>query len=134
MEITQIENKLSALILAQGYTPVIMSEEGARSKTYHSPTALISLPKVLYIEGRGEGVICHSIEIIFIDNCSGYTTELKDSTIERIHADALEILTSLSLDKQILELTDITLRGRITASMHDGGIEHICKAKLVTNF
>ncbi|MFR9503437.1 MAG: hypothetical protein SNH73_03165 [Rikenellaceae bacterium] len=134
MDITQIENTISALALAQGYSPLIASEQGLEKSITTFPTAWISLPKVLYVEGRDQGVICHKISLTLLEDYNAYSFEDKTIRLNEMQNDAIEIMTLLSKEEGVVEVSAMTITPRVVATTRHGDIAQLCEASVVTYF
>ncbi len=134
MDIAKIENTIASLSLEMGYTPLIISEEGLERAIKSFPTAWIQLPKVIYVEGREQGVIGHQITVALLDDYSAYSFEDKSCRLSKMQEDILEIMTSLSKCEGVVELEDITVTPRLTHTTRHGDIAQICQGKVVSYF
>ncbi len=134
MDITQIELLLAHESAAKGYDPLIISEEGIDGAIRGFPTAWIQLPKVLYVEGREEGVICHKIVVTLLDDYNGYSIEQKGIRLKQMQEDALEIMQGVSLSDSVVEISSLTITPRIVTTTAHGDIAQLCEASIVTYF
>ncbi len=134
MEISQLEKSIANAAIGYGYTPLIASEEGLERAIKKYPTAWIQLPKVLYVEGREQGVICHKMTIALLDDYSAYSFEDKRDRLAQMEADMIDIAKRLSLEEGIVEIDSMSISPRITHTTRHGDIAQICEATIVSYF
>ncbi|MFR9523799.1 MAG: hypothetical protein SNH94_04420 [Rikenellaceae bacterium] len=134
MDITQLENSISALFRTKGYAPLIESEQGLEGAIHTFPTAWIQLPKVLYVEGRDQGVICHKVIVNLLDNYGDKSFEEKRLRLDDMHRDALEVMAQLSKAEGVVEIEDLTLTPRVTHLTRFGDVAQVCSASVVSYF
>ncbi len=134
MDITQLEKNISRLASKRGYTPIIVSEEGLEKEIKRYPVAWIQLPLVLYVEGRDEGVICHSITVALLDDYSRHSFEDKRFRLAKMETDMIEIMTQLSRCEGVVELDEMTITPRVTHTTRHGDVAQICQASVVSYF
>ncbi len=134
MDITQIENIISGLSSQAGYTPLLASEALVESSIEALPTAWIQLPKVLYVEGREQGIIGHQITITLIDDYKSHGFEDQAERLATMQVDMLEIMTQLSMSDGVVELTDMTITPRVYPTTRHDNIAQVCQATVVTYF
>ncbi|MFI3285027.1 MAG: hypothetical protein R3Y08_00065 [Rikenellaceae bacterium] len=134
MDITQIETLISDLATERKYHPIIASESTIEGAIETFPTAWIQLPKVLYVEGRGEGQICHSVIVNFLDNYNAYSFEDKAIRLKEMEADIIEIMTQLSSLEGIVEVDEMSITPRLLSTTRHGDIAQTLTAKIVSYF
>ncbi len=134
MDITQIENLISKLSCERNYHPLIASETTLTGSIERFPTAWIQLPKVLYVEGREEGQICHSVTVNYLDNYSAYGFEDKARRLKVMEADVLAIMSELSLAEGVVEVAEMTITPRTLSTTRHGDIAQSVVAKVVSYF
>ncbi len=134
MDITQIETLIAQITTALGYTPLIASEAGVSGSIKALPTAWIQLPKVLYVEGRDEGIIGHQITLTLIDDYRAFGFDKQSERLATMQEDALETMTRLSLCEGVVEVSEVTITPRVVPTTSHDNISQICTATVVSYF
>ncbi len=134
MNITQIENLLATAVKAMGYSPLMASEQTLDKEIKEFPTAWIQLPKVLYVEGRNQGIICHKIVVTLFDDFSAYSFSDKADRLGVMQEDALEIMKSVSRCEGVVEIDSLTVTPRIVSTTRHGDIAQLCEASIISYF
>ncbi|MFI3331897.1 MAG: hypothetical protein SNI51_00180 [Rikenellaceae bacterium] len=134
MDITHLEKLISKLACEHNYTPLVASEATLEASIKRYPTAWIQLPKVLYVEGRGEGQICHSITVNFLDDYSAYSFDDKAKRLAKMEEDVISIMTQLSCAEGVVEVNEMTVTPRLLPTTRHGDIAQTLVAKVVSYF
>ncbi len=134
MDIIDIERAIARIAQGRGYAPIVASEQEVERSIVTMPTAWIELPKVLYVEGRNEGIIGHKVYFTLLDNGGGYSSEEKVVRFNQMRDDTLEIMTQLSLEEGIVEIADMTSTPKAFTTTRHTDIGQKCEATVVSYF
>ncbi len=134
MDITQIETLISDLAEKRNYNSIIASETTVTGVIKAFPTAWIQLPKVLYVEGRDEGVVCHSVVVKYLDDYSAYSFDDKVKRFKEIETDIVEMMVELSSCEGVVEVGEMRITPRTMTTTKHGDIAQTLEAKIVSYF
>ncbi len=134
MDITQLENLISELSTAQGYNPIIVSQWQEDAPIESFPVAWIKLPIVSYVEGRDEGIIGHHITVALLDDYSRKDAENKQSRLEKMREDMIEIMSLLSTHEDVVQICKMSITPRCIETTVHGDLAQICRATVESIF
>ncbi len=134
MDILQIEKLLSALASAKGYSAIIVSESNAEKSIEAMPAAMIYLPKVLWVEGRDEGLIGYQVNLSFADDCRAYSFSDQCDRLKQMEQDMIEVMTDITLQEGIVEVSKMSVTPRTYPTTRHDNVAVVCQATLVAYF
>ncbi len=134
MDITNIEQAIASIASHYGYDSIISSEQELESAISTYPVAWIELPKVLYVEGRDQGVICHKVSVTLLDDYKAYSFEDKSVRLAQMQEDMIDIMREMSLAEGVVEVNGMSVTAKLYTTTRHGDIGQVCEASIISYF
>ncbi len=131
MRHTQIQSALSSLAQERGYMALVTDKEHLDSLVEGFPIAWLKPIELVEKTGRCSGRIKYRIELALADIYSLQPNELANTKLGEMESDMLDILTQLSMEEGVVEVTNICVKPRTSPVTKHKDISQCCTADIL---